>query len=79
MPATTLRSPNTTGEVFDDSEMDVIGQCFGLRFVTGGAPEGIVELYIEDDENFFFKVSFNHFWFDDLMQVLQKGKEEFPK
>lgn len=74
-----LSEPNTTDEVLTADDMNVVGECFGLRFVTGGAPEGIVELYIEDDENFFLKTSFNHFWFDDLLQVVQKGKQEFPK
>lgn len=50
-------------------DMDVFGDLFALRFVT----EGQVELYIEDDENYFFKTRFSKAWLADLAAVASTG------
>jgi hypothetical protein len=47
-------------------DMDIRGALFGFRFVSGGSPNGIVELYIEDDENYFLKATFNMLWVKEL-------------
>ena len=60
-------------------DMDVVGSCFGLRFVNGGGPNGMVELYVEDDEWFHYKESFNHVWLGDLLICLDKAVEHFKQ
>ncbi len=63
-------------QVMKAQDMDVLGNLFGLRYVSGGGPPGIIELYIEDDENFHFKCSFNHVWLADLaacVALMQAG------
>lgn len=58
-------------------DMDVVGSLFGLRFVEGGLPNGLVELYVEDDEYYHYKTQFNHFWLNDLAMVVEIAKEHF--
>lgn len=50
------------------SDMHITGVLFGMRFVPGGS-NGLVELYVEDDENYFLKVVFDRFWLGDLINV----------
>lgn len=61
--------------VLKEHDMDVVGSCFGIRFIDGGLPNGLFELYIEDDENWHFKCSANNFWLNDLRQVVEKAME----
>lgn len=58
-------------------ELDAKGVCFGLRYTTGGGPEGLVELFIEDDENWHYKCTFNHFWLKDLRRQINKAIKDF--
>lgn len=58
-------------------DLDVVGSLFGLRFVPGGDPNGLVELYVEDDENWFYKTTFNHFWLNDLQLVISEAKTHY--
>jgi hypothetical protein len=58
-------------------DLNAEGVCFGLRYTTGGGPEGLVELYIEDDENWFFKCKFNHLWLKDLRNQIDKAIKDF--
>lgn len=51
-------------EVLKESDMDVVGGLFAIRL-----NEGMVELYIEDDENFHFKCVFHPLWLKDLITV----------
>ncbi len=64
-----MKEANRWGIVLRAEDMDVRRKLFGMRLVDGGSPDGIVELYIEDDENFFLKASFNYLWLDDLIDV----------
>lgn len=64
-------------EPLQEHELDVVGSCFGLRFIPGGAPDGLIELYVEDDENWLYKTTFNHFWLNDLEKVLIEAKNHF--
>jgi hypothetical protein len=50
-------------------DMNVIGDLFGLRF----ADENMVELYIEDDGWFHFKLSFHRTWLKDLREVTHEA------
>ena len=56
-------------------ELDVAGAQFGMRLVPGGAPEGLIELFSEDDETYFMKQRFNHVWLSDLIRVASDMKE----
>lgn len=73
-----LKEPNDDEEPFTASDMDVVTKAFGLRFVTGGNPEGLVELYVEDDELFHYTTNFNHAWLPDLIGGLEEARSLFP-
>ncbi len=62
-----------------EHDMDVIRNLFGIRFVPGGAPEGCFELYIEDDENYHYKLTANNVWLDDLIATAKAAKEKVHK
>ncbi len=59
------------GEMLHEEDLDIVGKLFGIKFSDGGAPNGLVHLYIEDDENYFHKVTFNRYWINDLKNVIQ--------
>ena len=62
------------------SEMDIVRKLFAIRFVSGGAPDGCFELYIEDDEWYSEpKFTVNNFWIDDLIAVAKAAKEKIEK
>lgn len=65
--------------VLKKDELDVKRNQFGLRFVKGGSPEGCIELYTEDDENWFLVTTFNHFWIEDLMKILNVAQRTFDR
>ena len=73
-----MRIPNEDEEVLFEEDMDIVGKLFGIRFVDGGLPNGLIEVYIEDDENYFYKHRFNAFWLPDLLEVIQKTIEQNP-
>ncbi len=66
-----------TKEALKYEDMDVVGALFGMRKVPGGAPDGLIELYIEDDENYLYQCSFNHLWLADLSITSLRMKEQF--
>jgi hypothetical protein len=49
-------------------DLDAVGSLFGIRFTDGGS-WGIAELYIEDDESYFLKATFDRSWLNDLIHV----------
>ena len=53
-------------------DLDVVGRLFGLRFAPG-CSNRCVELYIEDDENWFYKCTFDSSWLIDLANVATRG------
>jgi hypothetical protein len=57
--------------------IEIKGGCFGVRIdkpLAGGEYEAIT-LMVEDDENWFDKVSFSGFWLEDIIAVLQEAKD----
>ena len=81
---TELKEPNKADfrdnwrtQVMKREDMDIVGSCFALRFIKGGSPDGCLELYIEDDESYHLKTSFNHLWLNDLATVVEKAKKHF--
>jgi len=54
--------------VLKASDLDIVGKLFGLRFVDG-CSNGCVELYIEDDENWHYKMRFDRSWLADLAKL----------
>lgn len=59
-----------------EHELDIAGNCFGIRFVDGGSPNGLFEIYIEDDENWHYKCCANNLWLKDLAAVVDKAIKE---
>ncbi len=57
-------------------DMSVAGELFGMRYVDGGAPNGCIEIYIEDDETFYRKITVNHVWLDDLISIATQMKKK---
>lgn len=61
-------------EPLKESDMDVVGNLFGMRFIKRDGLRDLVELYIEDDENYHLKASFDRTWLNDLQYVTEKAK-----
>lgn len=60
--------------VLSAGDLDIVGVIFGLKFTTG-CSNGCVELYLEDDENWFYQCTFDSFWLSDLKDVVSRGLE----
>jgi hypothetical protein len=54
-------------------DLDIVGKLFGIRFIPGGSPEGCFELYVEDDERYYHKLTVNNFWLKDLQAVVKEA------
>lgn len=61
--------------ILKEDELDIVGSCFGLKFVEGGSPNGLFEIYIEDDDNWHYKLTANNLWLNDLKSVIEKAME----
>lgn len=48
------------------SDLDGCSKLFGWRFHEGGS-NGLVTIYIEDDETYFPKLTCDRFWIEDLL------------
>ena len=59
--------------VLSKEDMDIVGGLFGIRFVSGGSPEGCFELFIEDDGHYHRHLTANNFWLEDLITVAQNA------
>lgn len=58
-------------------DMDVVGDLFGMVIIKREKGQSdIIDLYIEDDETYFYKQTFAAFWLDDLIAVATKAKEK---
>lgn len=53
------------------SDMDVVGKLFAMRFHPGGST-GLVTLYVEDDDNYFPKTTFDRGWLPDLVDAANR-------
>jgi hypothetical protein len=69
-----MNAPNPGREVLSADDMNVIGDLFALRFVTG-CSNGCVELYVEDDDNYFHKATFDRAWLKDLADVAKEAQK----
>jgi hypothetical protein len=49
-------------------ELDGHGDLFGWKFSDGGS-NGLVTIYIEDDENWHEKMTFDVFWLADFKRM----------
>lgn len=67
---------NQDGRALRHEDMDVARQAFALRYVSGGS-NGLVELYIEDDEAYHLKMSFDRYWLPDLIATVTAGQQLF--
>lgn len=59
-------------EPLRSSELDVIGKLFAIRFVNG-CSNGCVELYVEDDDWYHHKATFDRAWLNDLLAVVKRA------
>lgn len=57
------------------NEMHVVGKLFAMCFVKREDAGDLVELYVEDDELYHFKTTFDVYWLGDLLNVTNKAKE----
>jgi len=67
-------------EYFTRGDMDIVGNLFGLiirkeEYEVRGEKHShyMAYLFTEDDENYFFKHSFNAVWLRDLRRVAADG------
>lgn len=63
--------------VLKASDLNVVKSQFGIRFVEGGAPNGLFELYTEDDENWHFVTTANCLWLCDLHHLLIDARRQW--
>jgi len=54
--------------VLMSDELDGHTELFGYKFSDGGST-GLVTIYIEDDENWFPKMTFDKFWLNDFESI----------
>jgi hypothetical protein len=64
-------------EIKRAADMDIIGQLFGVRFVHRDGLRDLVELYIEDDEAYHLKASFDALWLNDLRHISTDAWKRF--
>lgn len=62
--------------VLKRKDMDVVSSAFGIRFVPGGS-NGLVEFYVEDDENYHYKMAFDWAWMLDFVDVAWRAKAAY--
>jgi hypothetical protein len=65
--------------VLKEHELDGTRGVFGFRFTDGGAPNGLFELYLEDDENWHYKCTFNRLWLPCLQFLCEDMKKKLDK
>lgn len=54
------------------------GKLFAMRRVSRKEYADLIELYIEDDGNYFFVTTFDSAWLNDLATVTDKVKKWYP-
>lgn len=54
-------------------DLNIHGELWGLRF-TEGCSNGCAELYVEDDDFWHLKATFDRIWLADLLKVLESAK-----
>ena len=62
----------------DNQPMDVqppivIGALFAIAAIDGPSSNGLVGVFLEDDDNYFLQSTFDKFWLKDLAEVAQGG------
>lgn len=60
------------------SHISIEGECVGVDFIPRGKKDNHVclDIYIEDDETWFKKMTLSSYWIDDFIKVLQQTKEK---
>ena len=56
-------------------KLDVVGEIVGFKFYPGGSPTGLVDIYIEDDELWHYKLTINQVWLEDLVNTAIKAEK----
>jgi len=63
---------NTNAQLYEtplgEEELDGHGSLFGWKFSAGGS-NGLVSIYIEDDDNWHRKMTFDVFWLKDFKRI----------
>lgn len=57
-------------------DMHIVRQLFAIRFVPGGS-NGLIELYVEDDESYGLAMTFDRAWLPDLIATATAGQQKF--
>lgn len=58
-------------------DLDIVGVQFGIRIIKREKGQSDrIELYLEDDQNYFLKQTFAAFWLDDLIKVAQQARDK---
>jgi hypothetical protein len=60
-------------------EFDVVGEVFALKYVKREEYGDLVELYVEDDGAWYFKMNFSSWWVSDLIAVLSGEYTVLPQ
>lgn len=69
----------TSKPALREHELDITRSCFGIKFVSGGSPEGCFELYLENDELWHYQLTANNFWLPDLIATARAAQDKLRK
>lgn len=66
--------------ILKEEDLDYAGEQFGFRIVHNPSNYGKnniqIELFSEDDENWYLKTSFSEHWLDDLIKTAKTAKNK---
>lgn len=64
-------------EILSAGDLDIVGAQFGIRIIPREKGQSdLIEVYTEDDGNYFLKNSFAAYWLADMVKVCQEAIEK---
>lgn len=67
---------NPDGRALQQSDMHLIDRVFAVRYVSGGS-NGLIELYVEDDESYHLKATFDRYWLPNLVNLAKMAQDKY--
>jgi len=63
-------------EVLKADELDIVSHLFGIRIIKRPPhQDDVIELYVEDDESYHYKMSFSAYWLSDLIKCAELAEQ----
>jgi hypothetical protein len=61
------------------SELDFVGKMFGVKLEKRRGMGTLVHFYVEDDEVYGWKVSFDEHWLTDAQDILERTRRKLNR